>query len=111
MKKLPAGRRERILAEADRLQAEHLTLQDLRRARQLTHDHLSRTLSVRKASIAKMEEHTDLMIATLRSHIELMGGSLNLIARFPDRDPVLLEGLGDIEDGRKQHEDRDAEEP
>jgi hypothetical protein len=35
-------------------------------------------------SIAKMERRTDMYISTLRSHIEAMGGELEVIAKFPD---------------------------
>ena len=36
LNRLPEARREHILAEADRLQAEYLTLQKLRKAKKLT---------------------------------------------------------------------------
>jgi hypothetical protein len=36
MKRLPRERRARIVAEADRLHAEYLTLQELRKAKNLT---------------------------------------------------------------------------
>jgi hypothetical protein len=31
-----------------------------------------------------MEKRTDMYLSTLRSHIEAMGGELDIIARFPD---------------------------
>jgi len=31
-----------------------------------------------------MERRTDIYLSTLRSHIEAMGGQLDVIARFPD---------------------------
>jgi hypothetical protein len=31
-----------------------------------------------------MEKRTDMYISTLRSHIEAMGGQLEVVARFPD---------------------------
>jgi hypothetical protein len=33
-----------------------------------------------------MEKRTDMYISTLRSHIEAMGGELEVIARFPNGD-------------------------
>ena len=33
---------------------------------------------------SKMEKRTDMYLSTLRSHIEAMGGQLDVIARFPD---------------------------
>jgi hypothetical protein len=34
--------------------------------------------------VAKLERCTDMYLLTLRSHIEAIGGELDLIARFPD---------------------------
>jgi hypothetical protein len=31
-----------------------------------------------------MEHRTDMYLSTLRSHIEAMGGMLEIVARFPD---------------------------
>jgi hypothetical protein len=41
-------------------------------------------LHVQQPSIAKIEKRTDMYLSTLRSHIEAMGGELDIIARFPD---------------------------
>ena len=37
-------------------------------------------------AIAKLEKRTDMYISTLRSHINAMGGDLEIIASFPDGD-------------------------
>ncbi|NGZ26071.1 MAG: transcriptional regulator, partial [Magnetococcales bacterium] len=34
-----------------------------------------------------------LLISTLSSYVEAMGGTLRLVAEFPDRPPVMLAGL------------------
>ena len=34
--------------------------------------------------LTKIEKRTDMYLSTLRSHIEAMGGELDVIARFPD---------------------------
>ena len=31
-----------------------------------------------------MEKRTDMYLSTLRSHIQAMGGELDIVARFPD---------------------------
>ncbi|MCL0278147.1 transcriptional regulator, partial [Pseudomonas aeruginosa] len=46
---------------------------------------------------AKMERRTDMYISTLRSHIEAMGGQLEVIARFPDG-AVKISNFADIEE-------------
>ena len=45
-----------------------------------------------------MEKRGDLMISTLRSYVEAMGGRLDLGVEFPDRVAVHLGGLGDVEE-------------
>ncbi|MDE0226638.1 MAG: transcriptional regulator, partial [Gammaproteobacteria bacterium] len=40
---------------------------------------------------------SDLLLSTLRRTVEAMGGSLSLIARFPDRPPVELSGIAERE--------------
>ena len=97
LEELPADRRERILVEADRLHDEYLTLQELRKAREMTQVQLAQVLNLRQATIAQTEKRSDLMLSTLRSYVEAMGGTLSLEVAFPDRPPVFLEGLGDTE--------------
>ena len=78
LSELPAARRERILAETDRLHAEYLTLQELRKAMKLTQEQLAEMLKIRQATIAQTERRSDLMLSTLRSYVEAMGGKLSL---------------------------------
>jgi ribosome-binding protein aMBF1 (putative translation factor) len=61
-----------------------MPLHELRRARGLSPKVLAGTLHVQQPSVAKMERRTDMYISTLRSHIEAMGGELEVIAKFPD---------------------------
>ncbi len=95
---LSQARQECVLTEGDRLNAEHLTIQELRKARRLTQVRLARELNVRQAAVAQMERQSDLLFSTLRSHVEAMGGKLSLMVKFSDRPPVALEGLCDSED-------------
>jgi transcriptional regulator with XRE-family HTH domain len=104
MARLTPERRARIEAEADRLHAEYQTLKDLRRARDLTQAQLAESLGIRQATIAQLEKRSDLMISTLRSYVEAMGGRLRLTVEFPDKAPVSLEGLGDTEEPRPRHQ-------
>lgn len=102
MKNLPEDRRKMIEGEADKLQAEYLTMKELRQARELTQTRVAERLGVRQATVAQMEHRSDLMISTLRNYIEAMGGSLQLRVEFPGRPPVVLEHLGDMAGPNKQ---------
>jgi DNA-binding XRE family transcriptional regulator len=98
MAQLPPERRARIEAEADRLHAEYLSLKDLRKAKELTQVQLAEALGIRQATVAQLEKRSDLLLSTLRSYVEAMGGRLKLLVEFPGRPPVVLDGLGDTEE-------------
>ncbi|MDR0648533.1 MAG: helix-turn-helix domain-containing protein [Synergistaceae bacterium] len=61
-----------------------MPLDELRRARGLSQKALAGMLHVQQPAIAKMERRADMYISTLRSHIEAMGGELEITAQFPD---------------------------
>ena len=61
-----------------------MPLNELRQARGLSQKMLAEVLHVQQPSIAKIERRTDMYLSTLRSHIEAMGGQLEVVARFPD---------------------------
>jgi predicted XRE-type DNA-binding protein len=73
----------RTEAKAQAMLAE-MPLNELRQARGLSQKMLAEVLHVQQPAIAKMEKRTDMYISTLRSHIEAMGGQLDVVARFPD---------------------------
>jgi len=75
--------RERAATRAKAM-LEEMPLHELRRARGLSQETLAAKLKVRQASISKLERRADMYISTLRSHIEAMGGKLEIVARFPD---------------------------
>jgi len=45
---------------------------------------LAEVFHVQQPAIAKLEKRTDMYISTLRSHIEAMGGELEVKANFPE---------------------------
>ena len=94
---LDRTRRERVEERAAELIAEEMTLRELREARRLTQVSLARELGIGQDGISRMEQRSDLLLSTLRKTVEAMGGSLSLIARFPDRPPVELAGIAETE--------------
>ena len=63
---------------------QEMPLNELRQARGLSQKVMADLLHVQQPAIAKLEKRTDMYMSTLRSHIEAMGGQLDIIARFPD---------------------------
>jgi transcriptional regulator with XRE-family HTH domain len=94
-KKLSLARRKRVEARAAQLIAEEMTLQELRRARKLTQVRMAKELGISQDGISKLEKRSDLLLSTLRKTVEAMGGSLSLVAEFPDRNPVVLSGIAE----------------
>jgi hypothetical protein len=75
--------------------AEHKTLQQLRKARELTQSQLAGLWGKDQVSISQLEKRSDMLISTLRSYVEAMGGSLNLVVQFEGQAPMVLSGLAD----------------
>jgi transcriptional regulator with XRE-family HTH domain len=96
MAKLPAARRQKVEARAQELIAEELTLQDLRKARQLTQEQMAQTLNIGQDSISRLEKRSDMMLSTMRSYVQAMGGELELVVRFPERAPVVIKAIEDV---------------
>ena len=93
MDRLPAERRQRVEARAGELLAEELTLRDLRKAHDLTQKRMAELLDIGQDGVSRLEQRSDLLLSTLRSYVDAMGGTLELVARFPDRPPVVVSGL------------------
>ena len=70
---------------------EEMALDELRAARQLTQEHLSKILGVNQSAISKLERRTDMYLSTLRDFIQAMGGKLEIRATFPDGDVRIRE--------------------
>jgi DNA-binding XRE family transcriptional regulator len=94
-KDLSPARRQKVTARAAQLIAEEMTLQELRRARKLTQVRMAKELGIGQDGVSKLEKRADLMLSTLRKTVKALGGSLSLVAEFPDRSPVVLSGISE----------------
>lgn len=104
--KLPSGRRAKIAGRARQLMAEEMALQQLRKARQLTQVRMAEMLRIGQDSVSRIESRSDLMLSTLKSYVEAMGGSLKFVAEFPEGS-VVLSSLGETnspsDDPKRKH--------
>ena len=98
MDSLPSERRTRINARAAQLIAEEHTLRDVRQAHSLTQERMADLLGVTQESVSRIERRTDMLLSTLTSYIEAMGGSLKLVAEFPGKAPVIIQAISDLSD-------------
>jgi DNA-binding XRE family transcriptional regulator len=97
IKKLSPARRKRVEARAAQLVAEEMSLRELRRAHKLTQERVAETLGIGQDQVSRLEQRSDLLISTLRSYVEAMGGRLTLVAEFPKRKPVVLSGIATLD--------------
>lgn len=93
--RLDPAQRRKVEERAAELIADEMTLRELRKARHLTQTSVARQLGITQDGVSRLEKRSDVLLSTLRKTVEAMGGSLTLVARFPDRAPVELKGLAE----------------
>lgn len=86
---LPEERRSRIEARVKELR----TLRDLRKAVEQTQQQVAAQMGVGQDNISRIENRSDMLLSTLRRYVESMGGTLELVAQFPNRPPMLISRL------------------
>jgi transcriptional regulator with XRE-family HTH domain len=96
LKEFSPKRQARIKARTRELVAREMSLRELRRAVNKTQKTVARTLNIGQDGISRLEKRSDLLLSTLRNYVEAVGGSLTLVARFPDQEPIAIGGLGEI---------------
>ena len=87
--------RTRVEAGTQELIEEEMTLRDLRSVQHLTQKSMAEILGVEQDSVSRMERRADMLLSTMSSYVEAMGGKLCLIAEFPNRRPYAVK-LGDL---------------
>ncbi|SRR5690606_29021666 len=70
------------------------SLKDLRKAAQHTQDDLAIAMGVGQGTISRIEKRRDMLVSTLQHYVESMGGKLQILATFPNRPSLEIEGLG-----------------
>ena len=100
MQQLLPERRAKIEARTKELIDEHLTLQDIRKAQKLTQEKMGEVLGIGQDSVSRLEKRTDLHLSTLNNYISAMGGNLKLVAEFPDRKPIIIDGLLELKNDK-----------
>ena len=91
MASLSHEERERVEART----AELITLHEMRAAVQKTQKQVAQALGVGQDSVSRIESRSDMLLSTLRRYVEAMGGTLALVAQFPDRPPMVIHRLGE----------------
>lgn len=85
--------RAHVEARSKELIMEERALQTLRKAKKLSQARMAELLNMRQDSVSRLERRSDLLISTLRSYVEAMGGSLKLMVNFPGQPSLFLDSL------------------
>src|ERR1700674_3365330 len=88
--------------EKARKDINEMALDEVRVARDMTQEHLAKLLGINQAAVSKMERRADMYVSTLQSMIKAMGGTLQIVAVFP-------EGKVEIDQFRKLRKAGDGE--
>lgn len=89
-KELPEARRLKVERRAATLISKERALAALRQSRKKTQSQMGASLGVGQDSVSRLEARSDVLISTLRTYVEALGGRLTLLAEFPDQEPVVL---------------------
>ncbi len=90
LNKLPRERQEVIEARSSQIRLEEITLRHLREKLGLSQSELAERLEVQQPSISKLEGRRNLELNTLRAVVNALGGSMEIIVRIPNKEPILL---------------------
>lgn len=94
---LPPERRAEIGRRYEELVNEVESLKELRQLSELSQAKIADTLKISQPAVSKIEKQTDMYLSTLRGYVEAMGGELDVIVRLPNRGPVKVKSLEDID--------------
>lgn len=83
--KMPIEWQKKSELKAKKLLAE-MRLQELRNSQHICQEQLAEIMATKQANISRLERRMDMYISTLRDYIEALGGELDIIARFPNRE-------------------------
>jgi predicted transcriptional regulator len=97
LKSLPPKRRAALDRRFKVLVNEVESLKELRRLSAKSQTKIAKILKISQPAVSKIEKQTDMYLSTLRSYVEAIGGELDIIVRLPNRDPVKVISLEDID--------------
>ena len=88
--KMSTEARERVDARIRETLVE-MNLAELRtRVQALTQAELSEILETTQGAISQLERREDALLSTLRDYVQALGGKLEVVAHFPDTDPIRI---------------------
>ena len=85
--------KETIETSYQTLRAEYMTLQEIRKQKNITQDDMARLLGIKQENVCRIESRDDMKLSTLQDYIEALGGEIQVNAVFPDNTTInILKG-------------------
>lgn len=72
-----------INARYKMLHAEYVSLQELRKAGNVTQEDMAALLGIKQENVSRAERRSDMKLSTLRDYVEALGGHVQIQAVFP----------------------------
>lgn len=94
---LPPRRRAEVDRRFKELVDEVESLKELRRLSAKSQARIAKALKISQPAVSKIEKQTDMYLSTLRSYVEAIGGELDVIVRLPNRKPMKVKSLEDLD--------------
>jgi predicted transcriptional regulator len=96
MAKLPLER-QRQIRSAVAACVHETPLREIRKASTVSQTELAARLGQSQVAVCRLERRDDMLISTLRRYIDALGGRLEILACFPDRDLRIAPSPGSSE--------------
>ncbi|HMW88546.1 MAG TPA: XRE family transcriptional regulator [Candidatus Obscuribacter sp.] len=94
-RKLTPEQRAKVDELARKLIAEEKSLREIRKARECSQAELAKRLGMNQGDLSKFERRTDVYLSTIRHYIEALGGTLELVATFPETGAIRIANFGE----------------
>lgn len=85
-----AEEKQAIEARYSDLRDEYMTLQTIRKHKQVTQKDIAALLCIEQGNVSRMEKRKDMLLSTLTDYIEALGGELQINAVFPDNHVIRI---------------------
>ena len=90
LNKLPRQRQETIELRASQVYIEESTLRHLREKLGLSPSELAEHFEIYQPALSNLEHRHNLELNTVRAFVNALGGTIEIIVRVPNKEPILL---------------------
>lgn len=90
LNQLPQARKEIIAARTSEIRLEEITLQHLGEKLGLSQSELAASLELSETEISDLESGQGLELNTLRHVVNALGGTIEIIIKLPNKEPILM---------------------